>query len=381
MRQYCYMRLTSRCIGYRSEAMANVESLIAKDDIVSLATGYISFKCPTGNNGEFRYVPFICQYDKSFGSFWDSFTQSYSGYRINFVDVVTKRTYISNEFLSNYGQRKFEAGEIELGQYLTNNNVDIASDKVVEILKSLTPQDQLIYIEGLNTMDKSCEFVRSQAFKSSIKKLEKQREDLSAEEGITDDIIEKYNNLEIQISEQIELLMSINNEEPNIVFLNDPYVYIPKITEIDFDGSHRYDFTEFLSTKELLEQSIEQVNKAILDIWNPTLQKVSKMILEERKSVESKLADLNNEFIPLQQIVAKNDQLKKIDYQLKEEKKKLKNSLELEKEKSAQITESEKLKKQILQSRNTLLRVYEEFSNVLELANSPDTDLIFRQSL
>ena len=77
----------------------------------------------------------------------------YGLYRINFVDVVTKRTYISNEFLSNYGQRKFEAGEIELGQYLTNNNVDIASDKVVEILKSLTPQDQLIYIEGLNRLN------------------------------------------------------------------------------------------------------------------------------------------------------------------------------------------------------------------------------------
>ena len=173
MRQYCYMRLISRSIGWKSEAMLNVESLIAKDDIVSLANGYISFKCPTGKNGEFKHVPFICQYDKSYGSFWDSFTQSYSGYRINFVDVVTKRTYVSNEILSNYGQRKFEAGEIELGQYLTNNNCDIDSDKVVEILKSLTPQDQIIYIEGLNRLNG----LVHQGYKESfIKKRNEQQE-------------------------------------------------------------------------------------------------------------------------------------------------------------------------------------------------------------
>lgn len=153
MRKYCYIYLNARSYLNKSEGMSNVESLIANDDIVSLRSGFVSFKSPIGKDGEVKYIPFICQYDKTIGSIWDEFKGSYSGYKIKFVDVVTKRVYATNEYLSDYGKRKFDAGEIELGQYLTNGHCDVSSDKVVEILKSLTPQDQFLYNEGLNRLN------------------------------------------------------------------------------------------------------------------------------------------------------------------------------------------------------------------------------------
>ena len=78
---------------------------------------------------------------------------------------------------------------------------------------------------------------RSNAFTSSVQKLEKQLEELSAEAGITDDILEKYSKLEKQIVEQTKLLSDVEKGAPQIDFSNEPYVYIPGITDVTFDGT------------------------------------------------------------------------------------------------------------------------------------------------
>lgn len=124
---------------------------------------------------------------------------------------------------------------------------------------------------------------RSAAFKSSIGKLEKQREELSAEAGITDDVLEQYSALEKQINEKTEQLSAVLKEEPHIEFTSEPYVYIPGITSIEFDDSHSYDLSNIPTARELIEQAIEQINSAILEIWMPAVQKASELLSDKVK--------------------------------------------------------------------------------------------------
>ena len=256
----------------------------------------------------------------------------------------------------------------------------VLEGKITEIIAS-TKRNSEEYVSHVER-EKACERQlsesgRSAAFKSSIGKLEKQREELSAEAGITDDVLEQYSALEKQINEKTEQLSAVLKEEPHIEFTSEPYVYIPGITSIEFDDSHSYDLSNIPTARELIEQAIEQINSAILEIWMPAVQKASELLSDKKKSINDVLIELNTSFEPLKQIVAKNDQLKKIDNQLKEERQRLQKAVELEKEKANHRLEAEKLKEQVLSSRKNLMSAYEEFSKKLSELNAPNTDLVF----
>lgn len=256
----------------------------------------------------------------------------------------------------------------------------LLKDKIAEILATCKRniEEYVSHLNRASTCEKQLsEYGRSVAFKSSIKKLEKQREDLSVEAGITDEVLERYSTLEKQIAEQSEILSSVVKEEPHIDFSNEPYVYIPGITDIEYDGSHSYGLTDIPTVRELLEQTIDQINAAILELWTPALQRASAILADKKKGISENLTELNANFEPLKQIVAKNDQLKKIDNQLKEERQRLQRALELEEEKADNLSEADKLKKLILGSRQNLLDAYEEFSRRLAELNESDTDLEF----
>lgn len=153
MRNYCYMMLNFRnTCAQCEEQMKEVIKLSKSSEHVSLDKNIYFKSYQNGDKNNIKIIPFICQVDVSYGSLLDDLTNNYSGARYRFIDVVTKRTYSTNEYLSNYGTKKFEAGEIELGQYLLRGG-NINSDKVVEILKSLTPEDIIYYKAGLDELN------------------------------------------------------------------------------------------------------------------------------------------------------------------------------------------------------------------------------------
>lgn len=256
----------------------------------------------------------------------------------------------------------------------------VLEGKISEIIASTKRkiEEYVTHVEGEKSCDRQLsESGRSAAFRSSIDKLEKQREELSAEEGITDDVLIRYSALEKQIGEKGEQLNAVVKEESHIDFFNEPYIYIPGITSIEFDDSHSYDLSGIPTARDLIEQVIGQINSVILEIWTPAVQKASELLSDKKRGINVALKELNMDFEPLKQIVAKNDQLKKIDNQLKEERQRLQKAVDLEKEKASHHLEAVKLKTQILSSRQSLFAVYEEFSKKLSELNSPDTDLVF----
>ena len=98
--------------------MKEVIKLSKSSEHVSLDKNIYFKSYQNGDKNNIKIIPFICQVDVSYGSLLDDLTNNYSGARYKFIDVVTKKTYSTNEYLSDYGTRKFQAGEIELGQYL-----------------------------------------------------------------------------------------------------------------------------------------------------------------------------------------------------------------------------------------------------------------------
>ena len=136
--------------------------------------------------------------------------------------------------------------EILLQQPSVHSAYNLLKDKIAEILVTCKRdiEEYVSHLDRASSCEKQLsEHGRSVAFKSSIKKLEKQREDLSAEAGITDEVLERYSTLEKRIAEQSENLSAVIKEEPHIDFSSEPYVYIPGITDIEYDESHSYDLT------------------------------------------------------------------------------------------------------------------------------------------
>lgn len=257
---------------------------------------------------------------------------------------------------------------------------DDLEQRISEILAT-TKSNIAEYVDHINQANicktQLSEHGHSAAFRSSINKLEKQREELSAEAGITDEILEQYSSLERQLDEQTERLISVEKEMPHLDFSNEPFVYIPEITDLGFDGSHSYDLSNLPTVRDAIEQAIEQINASILEIWTPSIQSASNALANKKKEIIDALAGINSNVEPLKQIVAKNDQLNKIDNQLKEERKRLQNALVLEGKKASHLSEADRLKDQILSSRDELLMAYEEFAKKLSELNSSDTDLLF----
>lgn len=237
------------------------------------------------------------------------------------------------------------------------------------------------YVATVQKIDESerflREFGRSEAFQSTINQLERQRENLSAEAGITDEILQQYANLEKRISECNNINEVIQREEPILNSLCVPFAFIPNITTVTADGNPSYNYDEISTVKEVLAEIIVRINKAILEIWEPAHRSLKEIVSNKNEENQRILSELHNSFSPLQQLVSKNDQLKKIDQQLQEEKEKLRKAKSVEETRKENIIKADDLKGKILASRQKTRFVYDVFATKISATNMPDSDLEF----
>ena len=270
--------------------------------------------------------------------------------------------------------------DIMLQQDEINSANTLLKTKTAEIISSLK-HNILDYISACDKVDE-CEhflreFGRSDAFQSAIDKLENQRATLSAEAGITDEILQRYSDLSRQMTEHNDALEAIKKEEPQIEFQLSPFVYLPRITTIDNNGTPQYALDSVPTVKEKMAETIKKMNDAILEIWDPAIRDIHQLIAQKITSAQASLSELQTAFSPLQQIVAVNDQLKKLEVQLQEEKEKLRKSKAVEDTKAENVIRADEIRKQILSSRQTLRQAYEEFASLVSAANTPESDLDF----
>lgn len=106
----------------------------------------ISFKSSRGD----KNIPFICSvtdYEYPFNPIKDFFGTN--DQKRTFIDVVTKKYFTNSRYP---GDAAFDSGVYSLGEYIDCGE-GINSDRVVEILKSLSDDDVKAYLKGMNDLE------------------------------------------------------------------------------------------------------------------------------------------------------------------------------------------------------------------------------------
>lgn len=219
---------------------------------------------------------------------------------------------------------------------------------------------------------------RSEAFEATISTLTTQREELSASAGITPEMLNRYAQLEQLIGNLNEKIKKITAEEAMLEFCDSPFVYIPVFTQLNRDEKPIYTMENIPTVKDMLMATVQKMNDALTEIWSPSHRDAQTMIVAEKQKLEVELDNLEKEFSPLKQSIAINDQLKKIDDQLSQEKRRLTLAKELEKSKEANLNRAEELRVKIISSRERIFKAYTVFCDAINAINRADTMLKFR---
>ena len=222
----------------------------------------------------------------------------------------------------------------------------------------------------------------SEAYRTTIKQLEKQRESLSADAGITDDQLKRYTELEKLIAEKTDALKKIEQENEQFSCSTEAFVFIPTLTKIANNDIPTYDFEGIYVVKEQFEKIIHQLNVMLSETWNEKITSLKEVLSQQRNAIIQELLPMKEEWQKLKENVSRNDQIKNIESRLLEERTKLKQAIDLEETKKSSTDKAAILKQHILSSRQAIKKEYENFTSIfLSIADDPDTNLKFEAEI
>ena len=304
--------------------------------------------------------------------------------------VSSERTiiYIPQSWLNHVVDES--TGDSQLNKMFQNillqqeeiNDANLRLRKKVSEVIDIVKHNILAYVAELDKVADSEKFLHdfgsSIVFQSAIEKLEKQREELSAKAGMTNDELQKYTEVEKKITEHNVILTTFKKEEEVQLKLKDtPFVFIPQITEVDASGMPHYKLDALATVKDMITEAIQKMNQTILMIWESTIQDAHQVIEGKKRVVEDELKELSTSFQTVQEIISRSDQLNEIEAQLQIEKDKFRKAKLVEDTKIECLLKADSLMKQILESRQAIHEAYDTFVSEVSQANTTDSDLEF----
>ena len=222
---------------------------------------------------------------------------------------------------------------------------------------------------------------RSESFQATIEKLERQRQELTVSAGITPEKIERYAILESRLSDLSKSRTAITGEQKKLEGTKLPTVYIPGITTVFSNGDAEYDFNDFTIAKEEVTEAVKKVDKAIRELWFKERETIASIYTTKLSGIDTEERNIMDEYIPLKETIAVNDQLTSIEESLKYERKKLQVAIEREKAKQKSTSRANELKKLILLSICNIREAYIRYKEVVEKLNAEGTDLTFNAEI
>lgn len=253
-------------------------------------------------------------------------------------------------------------------------------DKKNEIISGVTNNiaDYVAQMQRIQQIESELkEKGRSAAYKSEIEKIEKTRESLSSAVGITEEELKKYQELERELSEKQQEYRKYKNELAQIDFMADPVIYISDMTTFGLDKQPIYNFGHLEITENVFKDAITEYNKNLLTSWQSVKNQAIKSLTERKEKIHQEVSALAVQIQPLKDRVAQNDQLKKLENQLKVEREHYNQALALEKEKSSCLNKADNLKNRIISSRKDLKQAYDTYAAKVADENTEETDLKF----
>ena len=127
----------------------------------------------------------------------------------------------------------------------------------------------------------------------------------------------------------------------------------------------------------MIIEAIQKINQDIRVMWESIVQNAHQVIDGKKRATEDELRELSMSFQTVQEIVSRNDQLKRIDSQLQLENDKFHKAKLVENMKSECLSKADNFMKQILESRQEIYKTYNAFAREVSQANIIDSDLEF----
>ncbi len=298
-----------------------------------------------------------------------------------------KIVYIPQSWLNRTVDKQGSSSEInKIIQEVLLQNEQIARshrylmDGIAAIMDSVK-HDILSYVTAISNAAEKEELLkaegRSKSFIKPISDLESKRKELTEAAGITQEDIARYGELEKEEIKLKQRIIDLGNEHKRVNELKYPFVYIEGCIDKEFVDISSYDLKGFPTTRELFESVISQMNEAIKPIWEKAMEDIKARLTIVYEETIEKNKRIGAEIDPLRKRIAVSEDLKKIEQQLSDEREKQKLALLREKERDEFHNQAEEFRKKIIQSRESLIKKYGEFSVSVRDANQGGTELEF----
>ena len=253
-------------------------------------------------------------------------------------------------------------------------------DKVAYILESVE-HDILSYMTAIKNAEERENQLksdgRSKSYENTVSELEKKRNDLTEEAGITPEKIAQYGELETTELNIKNKSNELNREKQIIENLPIPGIFIKGLTELDNNNELKYTLEGLPDAEAILLNAFTEMEKAVLPIWEKAVNE-SKQVIEQLVQGNLDSAKVvNEEIVPLRKLIAASEDLKKLELQLNKEREKLALARKREKERDDYLKSARELKSKIIMSRNLLNKEYDDFSLIVSKVNQDDTELQF----
>lgn len=302
-----------------------------------------------------------------------------------------KLVYIPQSWLNQIVEEK--GGETELNKLIHDiliqqDDIDAAEKKLRSDLEDKVKQIKANITNYGNAIKRAaeCENLlqthgRSESFLATIEQLSKERDSLSSTVGITPETLKRYSELEERLRSITHKITALKQEKTILEFCGLPFIYVPGYTTLEDNGSATYSFESVPTVKNELEEAIARLNTAVQETWQPACEKALENLSSKVAELEESLDTIHDEYDPLKDQIALNDQLKAIDERLAAERKKLDYVKQIEDEKACCAIKATELQTWIINSRTEIQSMYEEFCSVVNRANRDDTSLEFGAEL
>lgn len=222
----------------------------------------------------------------------------------------------------------------------------------------------------------------SESFKSTLKKLQDERNKIAGEVKVTEEDIKRYTELKENIrGNEIQIQAYTENEE-YISNLPDP---IALFDESDLNYSSTKPIENCLLAKnqpELfasIKPFLQEMNSYLAERWSIKKETISKEIKTKISEINRVLTSITPEFEALQKKVEQNDRLQQLAKLITTEEEKLQTAKKREEKRKSTIQTIQEIKCAIKRAHSRYYEAYSDYCNVInQFDDFEGTDLNFR---
>ncbi len=300
--------------------------------------------------------------------------------------------YIPQTFLNRTiddPERETSIDSFIKGVLLQNENIKESYDTLnfsLQAIKGEIIVKLQLYKEATNRLKKLEQSLKqeggSESFKSTLKKLQDERNKIAGEVKVTEEDIKRYTELKENIRGYEMQIQAYTENEEYISNLPNPIAFF---NEADLDYSSTEPIENCLLAKnnpELfasIKPFLQEMNSYLAERWLSKKETISNEIKIKISEINSVLTSITPEFEALQKKVEQNDRLQQLARLITTEEEKLKTAKKREEERESTIQTIQEIKCTIKRAHSRYYEAYSDYCNVInQFDDFEGTDLNFR---